>query len=112
GAVRGLVADRHGTLWVATSGGVYRWHAQADAFEPVSADNATAIVEDAAGRLWIAGGDHTIRLLARQDGGSSGSPIRLPGSPPVASLVHDRFGTVWTGTVGRGLFRTGADATP
>jgi diguanylate cyclase (GGDEF)-like protein len=115
GLIRTMKVDSRGTLWVALhSGGLARYDPTTDRFErPFSGDralshrSALAIAERPDGQLWIGTGmgldlvdpvHSTVALHADH-------AHRL-GLPDVAvwSVLVDRSGAVWAGTV-RGLYR-------
>lgn len=107
--VGALHVDRDGTVWAGTWGGVLnRLDPATGRFTryPIAEGAAErlirAIEEDAAGTLWVA----TSVGLYRYDPERDGPVLVLPesGSKPLASLVPDPSGTLWAGSVIRGLF--------
>ncbi len=112
-----IFEDRGGLLWVGTQGGgINAWNPATWAFSHYAAgsaglsDNAVyAFSEDASGRLWIAthGG---INVLDRSSGRFTQyrhdpEDPRSLADDRVASLLHDRRGKVWVGTLADGLSR-------
>lgn len=117
--VTALFEDREGTIWVATlGGGLCRLNRQLpfrrycrDADDPDGADEneVYAVCEDSRGIVWAMNQrglnrvDRTTgRITPYKAEGGAGSYI--PGSFAL-SVVEDRHGHLWLGTVGRGLVR-------
>ncbi len=95
-----LHATRDGSLWIATEGhGLLRFSQGQfqhwDTSRGLASDRVKAIVEDAAGTLWIG----TTRGVQRWEGSGPGAPIPFEGAfPPVFSLAAAADGTLWAGT--------------
>jgi ligand-binding sensor domain-containing protein/signal transduction histidine kinase len=115
--VLSLIEDRSGTLWVGTSGqGLCRFdktsgsckmfrHESGDP-SSVSDDTISALLIDREGILWIATADGlnrfepaTERFAVYRD-----ETIANPGTK-MGSMVEDRDGTLWIGTLGSGLLQ-------
>lgn len=97
-----------GTLWVATSSGVYRYHPETHAFRRyLHPDTATAygysMLRDRAGRLWVGTGGGGLMLYrpARDDFALFRPDPDDPHSLSddfVTVLMEDRRGRLWVGT--------------
>lgn len=109
--IRVIGEDRRGNLWVGTNtGGLNRLDRATWKFErfrhrssdpnSLSHDSVYAIAEDGAGNLWIG----TQRGLNRLDPESHRFETFLASSY-IHSLLVDREGRLWVGTVGEGLHR-------
>ena len=104
-----LHVDRHGVLWIATSTGLVRYKEgqftrSADSPHPNTA-TIQRMVEDRAGRLWVAEQDIDGPIYEIRDGrlvapdSQSGLPTR------VSALATDSAGDVWVATIERALLR-------
>jgi PAS domain S-box-containing protein len=96
----GIAVDRHGDVWMATEGGLFRKHGETYTFfgtrHPLLAKAVTTVVEDSAGTIWagtMAGG------LVRIRGESivAGEQSTLT-DPAIADLFEDREGNLWVAT--------------
>jgi diguanylate cyclase (GGDEF)-like protein len=111
-----LHEDHTGLLWIGTRfGGVARWNPRtwsfgqhnAGAEEGMPSRNVMAFTEEASGRLWVAtfGGGITLAATGRSP------PLTLRKRPGglsddrVMTLMTDREGDVWAGTMEGGLDR-------
>jgi signal transduction histidine kinase/ligand-binding sensor domain-containing protein len=92
-SVNALLEDRRGTLWAATSGGLFRYAANhwshvtdADGYD---GEQAFSVYEDRAGRVWVG----AARGLYRQDG----TRLQLVDTTATStdSLAEDDAGNVW-----------------
>jgi ligand-binding sensor domain-containing protein len=113
-AVRAMLRDRQGDLWIATLGGVDRVHAdgreehydhEADDPGSLSHDLAMSLHEDRAGRIWVGtfgGGLNRFDPLRRAFV-SYREAAGLP-SDMVLAILEDDVGRLWLGT-SRGLCR-------
>lgn len=98
--VYSLYEDRRGWLWVGTSTGIFLRKPDSTAFEHFSSDTVRAFGEDAAGTLWATDPQRLAQTLYPV---KSGSP---EGTRAIGMcLYNDRFGGMWIGTMGQGLFR-------
>ncbi len=115
--VMAMHLDRRGNLWVGTYGGgvsVRRRGAAGFSQLPTGKDgltslNATAIVEDAAGAIWI-GTDAGLNLVDPVTGSlrrfhHEDDDPRSLAADSIYSLHVDDRGTLWVGTAGGGLSR-------
>jgi diguanylate cyclase (GGDEF)-like protein len=120
--VEALLADRHGFLWVGTpssglvrldeSTGTFRaWHADPTGRMGPRSATVIALARARGGKLWI-GGDSGLELFNPR--ANSFTRVDLAPAnqvqPRVETILRDRSGTVWVGTV-RGLYyRTAAES--
>jgi signal transduction histidine kinase/ligand-binding sensor domain-containing protein/CheY-like chemotaxis protein len=105
-----LATDAEGALWVGTRSGLTvrrpsgtRTYTIADG---LPSDLVRAVFADRTGRVWAG----TERGLARLSPGGRFEPVPLPTpdpTPPVFSIVEDRAGDLWVGTMGAGVTRIG-----
>jgi signal transduction histidine kinase/ligand-binding sensor domain-containing protein len=91
--VNALLEDRRGTLWAATSDGLFRyagnrWSRATDA-DGYDGEQAFSVYEDRAGRMWVG----AARGLYRDDG----RLLHLvdPTATAVESLIEDDAGNLW-----------------
>lgn len=101
-----------GTLWAATSGGVYRFNTGTGAFRLYRHPNAAtaysvALLRDRAGRLWVGtGGGGLLLYRPASDDFRQFLPQQEPRSLPgdfVTVLKEDRHGRLWVGTRSNGV---------
>jgi signal transduction histidine kinase/ligand-binding sensor domain-containing protein/CheY-like chemotaxis protein/HPt (histidine-containing phosphotransfer) domain-containing protein len=119
--VMSLFEDRGGLLWAGTrGGGVSRWNPRTWSLghhRPAGFDGAliNAFAEDQGGRLWIA----TLKGLGRFDPAAgawtgleqaAGAGRRLA-DPRVMTLLMDRHGDLWIGSIAGGLSRLSSAGT-
>lgn len=106
-----LAAD--GSLWFGTdAGGLLRAVKQPFATfgeeQGLSSSVITAVMEDAAGTLWVGTNCHGLNAIA-PDGSVQLHKPRMPndsrGDPCVFALAEQPQGTIWAGTYGGGLSR-------
>jgi signal transduction histidine kinase/ligand-binding sensor domain-containing protein len=101
-----LYADKEGSVWIGTNGGLVRWSEGKMQRFPVNDGLATqsilSVMEDAEGDLWVGtetGGLHILRdqrfhLMGARDGLSSDE---------TTTVVEDEARTLWVGTAASGL---------
>jgi ligand-binding sensor domain-containing protein/signal transduction histidine kinase len=106
--IQTLCLDRHGTLWIGTSGGgLSRWiegkiENVALPHQLIAPDSVTALAEDADGRLWIGTG---AGLSIWQDDRFVERPeLAMLERASVRSLRRDSHGGMWIGTGSQGLY--------
>jgi ligand-binding sensor domain-containing protein/signal transduction histidine kinase len=106
--------DRAGTFWVATAAGLDRFDPRSERVTlhvPLSETRSLKFHEDRAGTFWILGEsgpglailDRRAQRLVRY----SFADKEVPGLPltGVTSMLEDREGTLWVGTVADGLLK-------
>lgn len=114
-AVRGIVQDQAGAVWIATDGGVSRfrqgeWTTFRLGDRPSDHD-AWSLLLDRAGTIWVG----TLAGVRRLDG-EAFAPFALPeakapigrslvGPGVVLDMHQDQAGNIWFGTDGAGLYR-------
>jgi diguanylate cyclase (GGDEF)-like protein len=113
--VRGLLRDRHGTLWVGTATALVRLDQGATRFVPVALPAAPgkipspwSFLEDSAGRIWVGTirqgayiiDAHTGGARPVQESDAAHSTLENEG---VSSIVEVVPGQVWLGTLGQGI---------
>jgi signal transduction histidine kinase/ligand-binding sensor domain-containing protein len=103
--VSGLYEDHAGTLWVATTAGIFRRRPNEDSFELYDPRSTyvQSLAEDDAGVLWAS---DSRRIVHRLD--EAQSPILSPEIlVPSAGwrLLRDEHGAIWVAALGGGLAR-------
>jgi diguanylate cyclase (GGDEF)-like protein len=113
--VRGLLRDRHGTLWVGTATALVRLDKGSNRFVPVplpapqgKVPSPWSFLEDSAGRIWIGTirqgayviDSHTAGARAVEESDAAHSTLQNEG---VSSIVEVVPGQVWLGTLGQGI---------
>ena len=104
--LQALLADRDGTLWIGTNGGLVRWGAgkidRLPVTDPLGSASVLSMMEDREGNVWVGtetGGlhilrDQRIKALTSHDGLSSDN---------TTTVAEDHAGILWVGTSGAGL---------
>jgi diguanylate cyclase (GGDEF)-like protein len=113
--VRGLLRDRHGTLWVGTATALVRLDKGSNRFVPVplpapqgKVPSPWSFLEDSAGRIWVGTirqgayviDSQTAGARAVQESDAAHSTLQSEG---VSSIVEISPGQVWLGTLGQGI---------
>ncbi len=113
--VRGLLRDRHGTLWVGTATALVRLDKGSNSFQPVplpapqgKVPSPWSFLEDSAGRIWVGTIRQGAYVIDFHSGGaravqeSDGAHSTLQ-NEGVSSIVEVTPGQVWLGTLGQGI---------
>ena len=99
-----LFLDKHGTMFVATSSGIFALSSDKRRFDRVATppDGVRGLSEDLSGVLWITDSVKGYRRLDAQLPSAGGSK---PSSAIVGlRIMHDRADNLWVATQGQGLF--------
>jgi signal transduction histidine kinase/ligand-binding sensor domain-containing protein len=104
--IQTIFADRQGSLWIGTNGGLARWvNGQLQMLpvtDPLASASILSLLEDREGNLWVGtetGGLHILRdarfrTISTHEGLSSDA---------TTTVVEDGSGTLWVGTGNSGL---------
>ena len=87
-----------GELWIGTRGGLFRWERDRDTFALVEPGIVREFSEGPEGTIWVTDAGRAARRLDLKQ-----PPAPLEGLG--MRLLHDRRGSVWVATTGRGLWR-------
>ena len=113
--IQAMIADREGSLWIGTNGGLVRYSEgkldKLPVTDPLANASVLSILADREGNLWIGTEstglqilrDQRFRTLTTRDGLASDN---------TSAVVDDGAGTLWVGTAGKGLtaLRAGTQA--
>ena len=101
-----VVADREGTLWIGTNGGLARWADGKVQRLPVTDALARAsvltLMEDREGNVWVGTETDGLHILRDERFRTLGAREGLS-SDGTTTVVEDAAGTLWVGTSGGGL---------
>jgi ligand-binding sensor domain-containing protein/signal transduction histidine kinase len=114
-AVRAVVEDRQGVLWVGTAGaGVYRLNQRGmklfDRQAGLSGDTVTALLEDRLSRIWV-GTEAGLDVIERGKITSMQSLLHTSAPAPIHLIYQDRAENLWIATWTHGLFVIGEHGT-
>ncbi|MBS0430846.1 MAG: response regulator [Proteobacteria bacterium] len=121
-AVYTVVQDRKGYVWIGTRDGLARFDSQAFQIfrhdpargDSLAANDVSALLVDARGRVWAGGEGNGLNLYQPQDNGfahwrhDSRDATSLSGND-VMALAQTGDGAIWVGVYGDGLNRLRAD---
>lgn len=104
--IQAVMADREGSLWIGTNGGLARWFngtlQKPPARDPLSGASILSLLEGPEGNVWVGtetGGLHILRDTRFQ---TIGAHEGLS-SDGTTAVVEDDRGKLWIGTSGSGL---------
>lgn len=104
--VQAVYADRQGTLWIGTNGGLVRYAGgkleRMPVTDPLASASVLAILEDREGDLWVGTETNGLQILRDQRFHTLSTHDGLA-SDDTTAVVQDGGGTLWVGTSGSGL---------
>jgi len=114
GDLIGALMFKSGNLWVATSGGLSVVHSDASirnftARDGLGATIATAMAEDSAGHLWVAGNDGSLSYMSGEKFLPVGGFAVQGRGGNIEGITNDRLGFFWF-RMDRGIRRVSVDA--
>jgi signal transduction histidine kinase/ligand-binding sensor domain-containing protein len=105
-----VLADREGSLWIGTNGGLARWVdgklERLPVTDPLASASVLALMEDREGNLWVGTETGGLHILRDQRFRTMGAREGLS-SDATTTVVEDAAGTLWVGTNGAGLDAVG-----
>jgi signal transduction histidine kinase/ligand-binding sensor domain-containing protein len=104
--IQTVFADREGSLWIGTNGGLARWVngkvQRLPVTDPLATASVLALMEDHEGNLWVGTETGGLHILRDQRFRTIGAREGLS-SDATTAVVEDNAGTLWVGTSGGGL---------
>jgi signal transduction histidine kinase/ligand-binding sensor domain-containing protein len=111
--IQALLADREGSVWIGTNGGLVRWVngklEKLPVTDPLASASILSMLEDREGNLWVGTETGGLDILRDQRFRDIGSREGLS-SDNTTTVVEDHAGTLWVGTNGGGLDALRRDA--
>src|SRR5262249_53525461 len=107
--VESVLADRDGSVWLATSGGLHRWNNGQITIPRTRSGNTdgkfnghspSSLFQDDRGRIWVS----TFGGIGYLENDSFNSVSGIPGGGAMLSVVQDKAGNLWVDNEKLGLF--------